>query len=180
MPDDHETFRRGAEHFAGARLELAEDEGAAWVLTADGHRLGALHWDPRTDARWDAVSASGRWAFEWHGRWPRRFFARDEDGEPAAWFVGRRLRRGGDVVLADGTGADLRPLLRPGRWGLDADGGERLATLAHQGSGAGAPIAVELERAAAGHPALTMVLLTACAVVRLDRAYSAAGGGGGD
>jgi hypothetical protein len=167
VSDRNERFERGAEHFAGERLELLEDGATAWVLASGGRRLGTLRWDPRTDARWEAESRGARWAFEWSGRWPRRFHARDEAGNPVAWYVGGRLRRGGEILLADGRAAELRPAGRARRWRLHDDDGTRIAILTYGRRGPAA-VLVDLDRAAVGHPVLTQVLLTACAVIRLD------------
>ena len=178
MSTDPETFSRGAEHFAGQRLDLVTDDGSSWALTAEGRRVGTIRWEAKTDARWHVASREGRWAFEWRGRWPWRFYATDETGAARAWFVGRRFGRGGEIVLPDGTTVELRYRLDARRWRLHADDGSLIATLRHGGAKDSPAAVIDVERAAVGQPALTRVLLPAWAVARLDRDYSVGAGEG--
>lgn len=170
MRDDTDRFRFGAERFAGQRLELVADGPDGWELVARGHRLGAMRWERGTDARWTAWSADGEWRFRWDGRWRWCFFAEDERGQPACWFVGRWIGRGGAILRPAGVAVVLRRSRQPRVWhARDPDGG-MLARLTH-GRDRDPPVAVDLEPPAAGLAALTMVLLTACTVVRLDHNY---------
>jgi hypothetical protein len=167
-----DDFPRTAAHYCGASLALTLSDDWDWELRGGaeggGWRVGALTWERGGNGRWVARAREGTWDFSWDGRLRRRVAGVDAAGEAAMWFEGRRAGRGGEIIGRDERRWRLRPAPARRRWRLSDGDGNRIAELDPGTSRALLRIGVALDERAIGVTALTLLVLTACAVVRLD------------
>ena len=113
--------------------------------------------------------ADGDWWLRKRRRLGWDLFIASCDGEHSGWYTGRKWLPGGTISLVDGTQFELRPSLNR-RWKLSAsDGGERVLQLRTSGAPAAQKVVVVVRLRPAGTADGSLLLLTACAVVMLDR-----------
>lgn len=137
------------------------------VLSGD-ERVGALVLGGR-GALARMTCADGDWWLHKRRRLGWDLFIGSRDGEPLGWYSGRKWLPGGTISLVDGTQFELRRSLNR-RWRLSAsDGGERVLQLRTLGASAAQKVVVVVRLRPAGTADGSLLLLTSCAVVMLDR-----------
>ena len=131
---------------AGRAGSLTVGEGLVWMSCADG-----------------------AWLLRKQRRLGWEFVIESSHGEPAGRYSGRRWLPGGTISLADGSAVDLRRS-PAGRWRLQSvEAREPFVAMRVTHPRDGLTIALTIRSRQANVLALPQVVLTACAVVILDR-----------
>jgi hypothetical protein len=144
-------------------------------LVAAGGRVGSVRCRGVPGALAHMASANGEWALTRRRRFGRDLLIERQDGQHVGWYEGRHWLAGGTISLTDGTQADLRrdrrrsPLFG---WKLQAtDTGGRYAEIHCPGRLSKRSVTLTL-RTLPDTAFADVVVLTACAVVRLQQAVA--------
>jgi len=169
-PDRSTDFPVSMEAAVGERLRVApiDPKRSAWVgydVLASGGRAGWLGPGGRAElARMEC--AEGAWCLKKRRRLGWELLIESADGRHVGWYSGRRGLPGGTISLTDGTQVDLRRLLSGG-WKLQTtDARERLADMRRSHR---LLMSLTIRSLPAEMPEAHLVILTACAVVMLER-----------
>ena len=121
------------------------------------------------DALASMICADGAWYLKKRRRVGWELLIESYDGQHLGWYSGRHWLPGGTIILIDGTHVDLRRSLKL-RWKLQAtDDKERLLDIRTSGLPSAQKVAVTVRFALADPTQGSLLVLTSCAVLMLQR-----------
>ena len=172
--DEWPEFAAGMEMSPGAELRVAprnlrDPRPYCHYDLLSGHdRVAALIMGG-ADALASVICADGAWRLQARRRFGWELIVESYDGQHVGWYSGRHWLPGGIVILIDGTRVDLRRTLRL-RWKLQAtDDKQRLVDIRTSGTPGAQIVAVTVRSALADPAQGSLLVLTACAVLMLQR-----------
>ena len=137
------------------------------VLAGDD-RVGALVFGG-TGAVARMTCADGDWRLQKRRRFGWELLIESGEGQRCGWYSGRKWLSGGTLSLTDGAQFDLRRSLNR-RWKLrPVDGGDPFLEIRTSGIPSAQRVAVAILSRPGGPNESRLVVLTACAIVMLDR-----------